>query len=114
MQCTLIDFVNHSYKFYTPDDTGTGVAYKGLIVFDLAVLTSTELPIVVHDSIVLKQIGDIAIEKILELYNNTSKQVIIALDKQESYTEIASKILYSNSVLQLSPNGDELFGRSWG
>lgn len=30
------------------------IAYKGLVVYDLAVLKLTKLPIVVHDSIVLK------------------------------------------------------------
>lgn len=30
------------------------IAYKGLVVYDLAVLRLTKLPIVVHDSIVLK------------------------------------------------------------
>lgn len=110
----VVDFSENSYSFFTPDDTGTGIAYKGLVVFDLAVLKLTKLPIVVHDSIVLKQISDTAIEKILELYDNSGKQVIIALDKQNSYTEKANRILNTKSVLRLAPNGDELFGRSWG
>lgn len=110
----VIDFSNNSYSFFTPDDTGTGIAYKGLVVFDLAVLKLTKLPVIVHDSIVLKQIADIAIEKIIELYENSGKQVIIALDKQSSYTEKSIKNLNTNVVLRLAPNGDELFGRSWG
>ncbi len=77
-------------------------------------LKLTRLPIIVHDSIVLKQISDGAIEKILELYENIGKQIFIALDKQNSYTEKAVKILNSNVVLCLAPNGNELFGRSWG
>ena len=110
----VINFSENSYSFFTPDDTGTGIAYKGLIVFDLTVLKLTRLPIIVHDSIVLKQISDGAIEKILELYENIGKQIFIALDKQNSYTEKAVKILNSNVVLCLAPNGNELFGRSWG
>lgn len=110
----VIDFSDNSYSFFTPDDTGTGIAYKGLVVFDLAVLALTKLPVLVHDSIVLKQISDTAIEKILELYESSGKQVIIALDKQNSYTENANKKLNENVVLQLAPNGNELFGRSWG
>lgn len=110
----IISFSDNSYSFFTPDDTGTGIAYKGLVVFDLSVLRMTKLPIIVHDSIVLKQISDIAIEKILELYEKSGKQVIIALDKQSSYTKKANAILNTNSVLQLSTNGGELFGRSWG
>ncbi len=110
----VITFSNSSYVFFTPDDTGTGMAFKGLVVFDIAVLSMTKLPIIVHDSIVLKQISDIAIERILELYDKSKKQVIIALDKQDSYTDRANAILNDKAVLQLSPGGNELFGRSWG
>lgn len=110
----VLNFTKGKYEFFTPDDTGTGIAYKGLVVFDLSVLILTALPILVHDSIVLKQISDIAIEKILELYQNSNKQVIISLDKHTSYTDVATKILVENSVLNLAPNGNELFGRSWG
>lgn len=110
----VISFGNNSYTFFTPNDTGTGIAYKGLVVFDLSVLCLTKLPLIVHDSIILKQISDEAIEKILELYISCGKQVVIALDKQDSYTEKVSKILNDYAVLKLAPNGDELFGRSWG
>ena len=98
----------------TPDDTGTGIAYKGLIVYDLAVLRLTALPILVHDSLLLKQIADNAIEKILELYCSSGKQIIIALDKQSSYGIHTEQILESHAVLKLAPNGQELFGRFWG
>ena len=96
------------------DDTETGVAYKGLIVFDLSVLQLTNLPIIVHDSMVLKQISDIAIEKILEAYDNSVKQVIIAFNKQTSYTDVCNKILNEKAMLYLSSNWNELFERSWG
>ena len=46
---------------FTPDDTGTGIAYKGLVVYDLAVLGLTRLPVLVHDSVVLKQISGISL-----------------------------------------------------
>lgn len=98
------------YTFFTPDDSGTGTSYKGLIVFDLAILDLTKLPILIHDSVLLKQISDEAIEKILYLYQNSHKQVIISLDKQDSYTQEANYILEANCVLRLGNNGDELFG----
>lgn len=110
----VLRFSNNGYTFYTPDDTGTGIAYKGLIIFDLAVLSLTKLPIIVHDSLILKQISDNAIEKILELYIQTKKQVIIAFDKQNSYTSEAQRILNENTILRLAPGGEELFGKSWG
>ena len=40
----------NSYTFLTPEDTGTGTSYKSLVVFDLAILQLTALPVLVHDS----------------------------------------------------------------
>ena len=110
----VLDFSDTGYIFFTPDNTGTGIAYKGLIVYDLAVLGLTKLPILVHDSVVLKQISDDAIENIIKLYSSCGKQVIIALDKQDSYSEKAARLLNDAAVLKLTRNGQELFGRSWG
>ena len=101
------------YTFQTRDDTGTGTSYKGLVVFDLSVLELTQLPIIVHDSVVLKQIADEAIETILMKYQSIGKQVFIALDKAPSYTGPATEILEKTTVLSLSKDGNELFGRSW-
>ncbi len=110
----LISFEKDSYNFFTPNDTGTGRSYKGLIVFDLAVASLTKLPLIVHDSIVLKQIADDALERILSLYMACGKQVIISLDKQTSYSNDATNMLINNKILELGPNGNELFGKSWG
>lgn len=109
-----LTFSGNTYCFFTPNDTGTGIAYKGLVVYDLAVLNLTKLPILVHDSVVLKQISDEAIESIMEQYTASGKQVVIALDKQDSYTKKTTQILEKNTVLKLASNGEELFGRFWG
>lgn len=110
----LIHFSDSGYIFATPDDTGTGIAYKGLVVFDLAMLHLTRLPVVVHDSVVLKQISDDAIENIMNQYIACGKQTIIAFDKQQSYSIKTSELLEKYSILKLAPDGKELFGRSWG
>lgn len=110
----VLDFSETGYVFFTPDDTGTGVAYKGLVVYDLAVLKLTRLPVLVHDSVILKQISDEAIERIIELYSLCGHQVIIALDKQSSYSEKTSDLLNECAVLRLTRGGQELFGKSWG
>ena len=101
------------YTFDTPNDRGTGSRYKGLIIFDLAVLKLTALPAVAHDSFMLKQIEDDVIEKLLEIYSKTNKQVFIAMDKETSYTHRTQEILDDSVVLRLSCDGNELFGRSW-
>ena len=102
------------YHFETTDDTGTGTSFKSLAVFDLAILGLTNLPAVIHDSVILKQIGDAPVEKLLELYKRAGKQVFIALDKAESYTKEACALLHGSAVLSLSNQGHELFGWSWG
>ena len=61
----------------------------------------------------MKQISDEAIEKIIELYASCGKQVIIALDKQTSYSPKTNATLNKAAVLMLGKNGEELFGRSW-
>jgi len=101
------------YEFDTPNDRGTGSRYKGLILFDMSVLKLTRLPAVAHDSFMLKQIEDTVLEKLLELYSQTEKQVFIAMDKESSYTERTQEILSESVVLRLSEGGNELFGRSW-
>ena len=102
------------YKFQTERDDGTGNCFKGLVLFDLSILAMTKLPVLIHDSVVLKQIGDDPIEKILELYCNAGKQVFISLDKASSYSEKTQHILETNSVLSLGAGSRALFGRYWG
>ncbi len=108
-----IFFEDNQYKFETVDDTGTGTCYRGMVLFDLGVLQETCLPILVHDSVLLKQIEDVAVEKILEMYRRSKKQIFIALDKASSYSKQSQKILFEERVLSLEPNGKELFGKSW-
>jgi hypothetical protein len=102
-----------TYEFYTPDDSGTGTSYKSLIVFDLSVLETTMLPALAHDSLLFKNIGDEPLNKIIQLYTEFDKQIFIAFDKDESYSEETSQILNNTAVIRLNENGDELFGRSW-
>ena len=109
----LIIEKHNSYSFYTPNDSGTGAQYKGLVIFDIAMLALTDIPLVVHDSLLLKQIEDEAIEKIIEIYTSLDKQVFISLDKISSYPESTQEILNKTKVLELYPGGGELFGYSW-
>lgn len=103
---------NH-YSFYTPNDSGTGSQCRGLIIFDLAVLNNTPLPAIVHDSIILKNIEDYALSKLIELYASSTKQVFIAFDRDETYGDGMKQILNDTAILKLSSGGHELFGRSW-
>lgn len=78
-----IHFYKHdSYKFETPDDTGTGSNFKVMIVYDLAVLLCTELPALAHDSLLFKNLEKYVEDGLIRIYDSTDKQVFIAYDKQ--------------------------------
>ena len=100
------------YDYSIENDHGTGIAYKNMIILDLSILNLTSLPCLVHDSVILKQIENDAMEKICELYNQSHKQIFISLDKISSYTEKTQKILEETCVLHLSRE-NPLFGFLW-
>lgn len=103
----------NSYLFETPDDTGTGSNYKGLVIYDLVILYLTALPAIAHDSLILKNISDGAIDGIMKIYAKSKKQIFIAFDKQDAYKDGTKQILADNMVLKLSDNNCELYGESW-
>lgn len=106
-------FEYNSYRFETPDDTGTGSNYKGMVIYDLAVLQTSALPAIAHDSLILKNISDGAIDGIMRIYAQSKKQVFIAFDKHDAYSPATKLILENSKVLKLSDNGHELYGQSW-
>ncbi len=102
-----------TYDFWTEDDTGAGTNFKGLIIFDLALLRLTELPVIAHDSNIFKNIADLPIDKIMELYKQSKKQIFIAFDKEDTFYDVTRDIVHSTTVIELHENGGELFGWSW-
>ena len=50
---------NPKYTFGCEWNSGTGENYKNLIIFDLSVFKTTELPFIVHDSLIFKNIADL-------------------------------------------------------
>lgn len=107
---------HNSYFFHTPDNDGTGTKFKGMILFDLAMLYLTNLPALAHDSLLLSNVSYQATEVLLKLYDQSKslhKQVFLAFDKASSYSPEANQLLSENTVLRLSSNGNELYGISW-
>lgn len=107
---------HYSYSFHTPDDDGTGTKFKGMILYDLAILYLTNLPAIAHDSLLLSNISYQATEALLKLYDQSklfNKQVFLAFDKASSYSPDANQLLSENTVLRLSSDGNELYGISW-
>lgn len=102
-----------SYTFSTFDDHGTGTNYKGLIMFDVACLNLTELPHLIHDSFLFKNIGKDTIRKIIEIYRDAGYQIFISIDNVNNYHQETQEIINGNVVIELSPGGNELYGQKW-
>lgn len=101
------------YTFINPKDGGSGTSYRGIIVFDVAMARMTTLPIIVHDSDMLKLIEDDAVENILKLYKDAGCQVFIAIDKKTAYPEEVQKIIEESTIIKLGSEAGALFGRTW-
>ena len=102
-----------SYSFSTPNDSGTGSRFKGVIIFDLTVLNQTSLPALVHDSIMFTNIESPIVKKIIELYSNEEKQIFIAYDHIDKADNELTELLQQNKVLELSDEPNCLFGKQW-
>lgn len=104
----------NSYKYSSEDDQGTGTQYKNLILLDLALLELTQLPILIHDSVLFKNIEYETMDKIIELYMSyQDKQIFITTDAIHNYKDNIKAYIKINTVLELSKNGLELYGKSW-
>lgn len=110
----LIRLKPTGYEFHTLNDEGTGTAFKSMVVLDLSIMELTRLPLLVHDSLVFKNIGDEPLSKLIQMYQKQSpKQIFIALDKADSYDSQTCADLERLAVLHLSDDQGALFGKSW-
>lgn len=92
-----------SYTFTSPEDTGTGKSYAGLVGFDLAMLSLTKLPFIIHDSVIYKNIEVPATRNILKILSAVKKkQIFLAFDEATKFGHQAEKILTSHTKLKLS------------
>lgn len=101
-----------TYHYDHSTNTGTGKSFADLIEFDLSILKLTVLPFLIHDSILFKNIEDVAVDKIIELYSNFEKQIFISIDGINKYAENSKKILQKSKVLELSKDR-KLFNKDW-
>jgi hypothetical protein len=105
-----LDMASYSFEVY--EDTGTGTAYFGLALFDLAVFRATRLPVVAHDSILFKNIENDSVSKLIDVYVQSDKQSFIALDEIKKYGAAAAEALRAHCVLQLSDDA-VLYVKDW-
>ncbi len=109
----VLSLSNKKYEYKTCDDCGTGVNFKNLIIIDICLLKQTGLPVLIHDSLLFKNIANEPIENILKLYTEFNKQIFIVFDKVNSYSVNIQKLLDIKKVLSLSKNEKTLFGFTW-
>lgn len=101
-----------SYRYKIVDNTGTGTAYSNLLLLDLAIFETTRLPILIHDSLLYKNIENDAVSKFIDLYLDQEKQSFIAIDEIEKYGKKTKNMLESKKVVQLS-NQEVLYIKDW-
>ncbi len=107
-----IKLTKNSYYFDHSSNTGTGKSFADLIEFDLSILKLTELPFLIHDSVLFKNIENLTVDKIIGQYTRFGKQIFMALDGIDKYNAESQKILSENKVIQLSES-HKLFNRDW-
>lgn len=103
-------------SFETPGNTSEGAAFKGLVIYDLALLSLCEhcTPALIHDSNILSRIEADYLAPILEQYRICGYQVFASIDKPKETSPEAQRILFDHPLLQLAAgDGRELYGRSW-
>lgn len=110
----MLQLTPKSYQYGVKDNTGTGKAYTDLLLFDLAVLSLTQLPILIHDSFLFNNIDDLTKQSFIRLYSCfPSKQIFIALDQfYGKDSEEINNILYNSTRLVLTGH-DMLYGKDW-
>jgi len=103
----------NSYSFSSPDDTGTGKTYAGMIGFDRTMLSLSELPYVIHDSVVYKNIEVDATKQILRIFSHIkSKQIFISFDEAKKFGSKVETLLQRTKAIKLS-NNDLLYNKDW-
>jgi hypothetical protein len=103
----------NSYIFSSPDDTGTGKSFAGLIGFDLAMLSLTSLPFVIHDSVIYKNIEIAATQKILRILSAIKgKQIFLSFDEAPKFGVRVQKMIEMSTALRLS-HTEQLYNKDW-
>lgn len=101
-----------SCSYSNNDNTGTGATASNLLVFDIAIMNLTPLPILIHDSRLFNGLESSAIDKILPYYNVLSKQVFVALDDTDKLSDESIKLVESNQILSLT-SSETLYDTIW-
>jgi hypothetical protein len=94
----------NGYQYNVDQDTGTGTSYAAVALLDIAILSLTALPYIVHDTVMLKNIEVPVMARLIGLYCKVSKtkQVFIAIDEGSKYGDATFRLLSEHSSINLS------------
>lgn len=101
-----------TYNLKRSGDTGTGSAYINLIAFDLSLFKLTKLPILIHDTIMFKNVEVPAFENLIKIYNSFTKQIFISIDEIYRFSQETKSILNDRKVIALDEK-NTLFIKNW-
>lgn len=73
------------YKFDHGDDRGTGKGFANMICLDLTFLAKTKLPCLIHDSLLFKNMDVPSVERLIDTYSESKKQIFISIDEKSKY-----------------------------
>lgn len=103
-----------SYTFDHNGNTGSGAKFNHLVALDIAVLRSTPLPLLIHDSAIIKLIAFAPVAELLAVYTNTAnltsragepKQVFLSFDATKAEKRVAPA-----QVIHLGEGAEALYG----
>ncbi|MBK8233925.1 MAG: DUF2326 domain-containing protein [Deltaproteobacteria bacterium] len=100
------------YSYEVERDTGTGTAFASVVLLDMAVLELSQLPYLIHDSVVFKNIEAEVVSRMIQRYVRFQKQVFIAIDEAPKYGALTVKRLEKHAVCRLT-NKNLLFKVDW-
>ena len=104
------------YTLETKEDGGSGALLRALITFDLANMEVSNIPFIVHDADLMDPIEKPTLTEIVREYIaivNSGRQAFVSFRSYEFYAKEARPIIKDHQVIQLSANGNELFGWAW-
>lgn len=102
----------NSYTFDHSSNTGTGKTYTNLIELDIAILSTSRLPFVIHDSVLFKNIEDFTFDEIVKEYRKIDKQIFISIDGIGKFNKETQTVLNNLLVIKLSKE-TMLFNKNW-
>lgn len=101
-----------NYNLKRSGDTGTGSSYINLIAFDLSLFSITKLPILIHDTIMFKNIEVPAFENLIKIYKSFEKQIFISIDEIDKFSQQTKNVLNDRKAIELDKS-NTLFIKNW-